>query len=153
MNILFVIVLFAAAFLPLVLGATNIFKKKSSKKTALIVNIVSVFALCALIFAVSAANIVFAADANNPPDGEEAVEPAPNADVSVGAGLGMLAAALVTGLSCLGGGIAVASSASAAIGAISENPKIFGQSLIFVALAEGVALYGLLISMQILARL
>ncbi|MEG2669754.1 MAG: ATP synthase subunit C, partial [Oscillospiraceae bacterium] len=45
---------------------------------------------------------------------------------------------------------AVASSASAALGAISEDPKIMGKSLIFVALAEGIALYGLIISLLIL---
>ncbi|WP_264175669.1 ATP synthase subunit C [Ructibacterium gallinarum] len=61
-----------------------------------------------------------------------------------------LGAALSTGLACIGSGIAVASSASAALGAISEDPKIMGKSLIFVALAEGIALYGLLISFLIL---
>lgn len=68
-------------------------------------------------------------------------------------GLGYLAAALVTGLSCIGGGIAVASAASAALGAISENESILGKSLIFVGLAEGVALYGLIISFMILSKL
>ena len=47
-------------------------------------------------------------------------------------------------------GIAVASAASAAIGAMSENEKIMGKTLIFVALAEGIALYGLVISILIL---
>lgn len=42
-------------------------------------------------------------------------------------GLGYLAAALVTGLSCIGGGIAVASAASAALGAISEDQSILGK--------------------------
>ncbi len=68
-------------------------------------------------------------------------------------GLGYLAAALVTGLSCIGGGIAVASAASAALGAISEDQSILGKSLIFVGLAEGVALYGLIISFMILSKL
>lgn len=68
-------------------------------------------------------------------------------------GLGYIAAALSTGLSCVGAGIAVASAASAALGAISEDSGIFGKSLIFVALAEGVALYGLIISFMILGRL
>ena len=63
------------------------------------------------------------------------------------------AAALVTGLSCIGGGIAVASAASAALGAISEDQSILGKSLIFVGLAEGVALYGLIISFMILGKL
>ena len=69
------------------------------------------------------------------------------------AGWGYLAAALVTGLSCIGGGIAVASAASAALGAISEDSSILGKSLIFVGLAEGVCLYGLIISFMILGQL
>ena len=56
-------------------------------------------------------------------------------------GFGYLAAALSTGLSCVGGGIAVASAASAALGAISEDSSALGKSLIFVGLAEGVCLY------------
>lgn len=61
-----------------------------------------------------------------------------------------IAAALATGLSCIGGGIAVASAASAALGAMSEDSSIMGKALIFVALAEGIALYGLIVSFTIL---
>ena len=61
-----------------------------------------------------------------------------------------LAAALSTGMSCIGAGIAVASAASAALGALSEDSGIMGKALIFVALAESIALYGLLISFSIL---
>ena len=57
------------------------------------------------------------------------------------------------GLSCIGGGIAVASAASAALGAISEDSSVLGKSLIFVGLAEGVCLYGLIISFMILGNL
>ena len=64
-----------------------------------------------------------------------------------------LSAALATGLSCLGGGIAVSAAASAALGAISEDSSILGKSLIFVGLAEGVCLYGLIISFMILGKL
>ena len=83
--------------------------------------------------------------------------------VSLGNGASALAAeaasessaglALVTGLSCIGGGIAVASAASAALGAISEDQSILGKSLIFVGLAEGCCLYGLIISFMILGAL
>ncbi len=72
---------------------------------------------------------------------------------SLATGMGYLAAALVTGLSCIGGGIAVASAASAALGAISEDSSVLGKSLIFVGLAEGVCLYGLIISFMILGQL
>lgn len=70
-----------------------------------------------------------------------------------GRGMGYLAAALATGLSCLGAGIAIASTAPAAIGAFSEDPKAFGKALIFVVLGEGVALYGLLISILLINKL
>ena len=72
------------------------------------------------------------------------------AGLTVGEGLKFIGAALSTGLSGIGGGIAVASAASAAIGAMSENEKIMCKTLIFVALAEGIALYGLVISILIL---
>ena len=65
-------------------------------------------------------------------------------------GLKYIAAALAVGLSGIGGGLAVASSASAALGAISENDSMFGKALIFVGLAEGVALYGLIIALVLL---
>ena len=67
-------------------------------------------------------------------------------------GLSMIAAALATGLSGIGGGIAVGNAAPAAIGATSEDPKAFGKALIFVALGEGVALYGLLVSILIINK-
>lgn len=73
--------------------------------------------------------------------------------VSNVAGFGYLAAALSTGLACIGGGIAVSAAASAALGAISEDSSILGKSLIFVGLAEGVCLYGLIISFMILGKL
>lgn len=78
---------------------------------------------------------------------------AATSSASLATGMGYLAAALVTGLSCIGGGIAVASAASAALGAISEDSSVLGKSLIFVGLAEGVCLYGLIISFMILGQL
>ena len=65
---------------------------------------------------------------------------------------GFVAAALATGLSSLGAGIAVAGVGSAAIGAIAEKPELLGRALIFVGLAEGIAIYGLIISVLILNR-
>ena len=73
--------------------------------------------------------------------------------VNSAAGMGYIAAALSTGLSGIGGGIAVPAAASAALGAISEDSTIFGKSLIFAGLAEGVCLYGLIISFMILGKL
>jgi V/A-type H+-transporting ATPase subunit K len=72
---------------------------------------------------------------------------------SLAQGLGFISAALVTGCSCIGAGFAVAAAAPAAIGALSENPKNFVKSMIFVVLGEGVAIYGLLISILIVNKL
>ncbi len=65
-------------------------------------------------------------------------------------GLKYLAAALSTGLACIGAGIAVAATGSAALGAISEDSKLLGKTLIFVGLAEGIAIYGLIVTILIL---
>ena len=62
-------------------------------------------------------------------------------------GLAYIGAALATGLSCIGGGIAVG---PAAIGATSEDPKAFGKAIIFVVLGEGIAIYGMLVSILLI---
>ena len=71
-------------------------------------------------------------------------------DTSVG--LAFIGAGLSTGIAAIGGGIAVAAGAPAAIGALTEDPKSFGKALIFVALGEGIALYGMLIAILILNK-
>lgn len=73
-------------------------------------------------------------------------------DLTLSEGIGLLAAALVTGLAGIGGGIAVAAGAPAAIAATSEDAKAFGKALIFVALGESIALYGVVISILILNK-
>lgn len=66
---------------------------------------------------------------------------------------GMLAAAIAAGASALGAAYAVAHVGSAAIGAIAEKPEMLGRVLILVGLAEGIAIYGLIIAILILNRL
>ncbi len=63
-----------------------------------------------------------------------------------------LAAAISTGLATVGAGIAVSSTGAAAVGAIAEKPETLGRSLIFVGLAEGIAIYGLIIAFMVLNR-
>ena len=115
-------------------------KTKGRYKTALGVNVFLFFGTM-----IAAAAFMFSGNAF-------AAEETAAAVSNSAAGMGYLSAAL-TGLSCIGGGIAVASAASAALGAISEDQSILGKSLIFVGLAEGVCLYGLIISFMILGKL
>ena len=67
-------------------------------------------------------------------------------------GMLYISAALVTGISGIAAGIAVAASASAALGAISENEKVFGKALAFVGLAEGIAIYGMVVALMMLSK-
>jgi len=75
---------------------------------------------------------------------------AATAGVSLGEGFKYLAAALSTGLATIGTGVAVGSVGSSAVGAVSEDSSILGKTLIFVGMAEGIAIYGMIISILIL---
>lgn len=66
---------------------------------------------------------------------------------------GLMAAALATAASALGAGYAVGTVGAAAVGALTEKPELLGRMLILVGLAEGIAIYGLLISILIFNRL
>ena len=125
-------------FLPLIPVIKGV-KTGKKAKSAIIFNLCSFFGVVALAFILPIGQIVgFAATADA-------------ATVAASTkGMAYLAAALVTGLSCIGCGIAVAAAAPAAIGAVAEEPKSFVKSLIFVALGEGVAIYGVLIAILIL---
>jgi V/A-type H+-transporting ATPase subunit K len=65
-------------------------------------------------------------------------------------GLRYIAAALSVGIAAIGSGIAVSATGSAALGALSEDSKIFGKAFVIVGLAEGIAIYGLIIAILIL---
>lgn len=107
-------------------------------KNAIIGNICSFFGVMLLAVILPLGNFVSA----------EVVEE--TAGVISSAGMGYLAAALAVGLGSIGCGIAVANAAPAAIGAVAEEPSCFGKAMIFVALGEGVALYGFLIAFLII---
>lgn len=104
------------------------------------------------IFAFFGMGLAFTAVGMGSVMGAEAATAAGAVSGMTDAGLAMIAAGLAVGLSGIGGGIATGAAASAALGAISEDEKAFGKSLIFVGLAEGIALYGLIISFMILLR-
>ena len=83
----------------------------------------------------------------------QAIKESSSEEKSESNGIGMIAAALATGFACIGSGIAVAVVASSAVGAISEDPSLLGKTIIFAGLAEGIAIYGLIISIMILNKI
>ncbi|MEY6433554.1 ATP synthase subunit C [Thioalkalicoccus limnaeus] len=74
-------------------------------------------------------------------------------EISVGLGLAIIGAGIPTGLSTIGAGIAVGPIGAASLAAITEKPEILGRTLIYLGLAEGIAIYGLVISILLLNRI
>lgn len=132
--------------------AVKAVKKGTSKKVAVFAQIGSV--ACAMMMCVAVPEFFGATKVMGKTEEVSQSESAQEKSAaSMSFAVGLIAAAVVTGLSGIGGGIAVASAAPAAIAATSEDPKAFGKSLIFVALGEGIALYGLLVSIMIFSKI
>lgn len=136
-SILFTVALLLTIILP-VIGYFVGEQTKGRFKRTVIGNVVAffgVFLLGTVFIFTSTANAAAVADT-----------------ATISSGLGLIAAGLAIGLSCIGSGYAVASSASAALGALSEDSSVFGKALIFVALAEGIALWGFIVAFLILTH-
>ena len=65
---------------------------------------------------------------------------------------GLLAASIAFGMGAVGAGIAISHVGAAAMGAIAEKPQMAGQALIFVALAEGLVIFGFITALMILGK-
>lgn len=145
MNLLYLLIPAALLILSVVISVVLV-KRGTPAKKALAVHFLSVVAIMALtcVLPMGAA----AAGETNAP--EETTSQSEQTAADSSKGFAYIGAALAVGLAGIGGGIAVAAGAPAAIGATAEDPKSFGKSIIFVALGEGFGLYGLLIAIMIL---
>ena len=151
MTTLFYILLILAP-VALIYSAFTVIKARSQGKSIKKSVRMNLLVFAALIVMISLMSVsVFAAD-NGETAQTEQTQTAETADSGASKGMGLLAAGLVTGLAGIGGGIAVAAGAPAAIAATAEDPKSFGKSIIFVALGESIALYGVVISILILQK-
>ena len=122
--------------------------KKGSIKKAILTT-VSAFGLVmagAIISTVFGGNVL----AETAPAAAEATATAAATGMSIGEGLKYFSAALATGIATIATGMAVGSVGSSAIGAISEDQSLLGKTLIFVGMAEGISIYGMIISILIL---
>jgi V/A-type H+-transporting ATPase subunit K len=77
---------------------------------------------------------------------------AADSDISVGLGLAFIGIALPTAFSTIAAAIAVGPIGAASLAAVSEKPEIFGRTLVYLGLAEGIAIYGLVLSILLLNR-
>jgi len=73
--------------------------------------------------------------------------------ISMAVGLALIGIGLPTGLAAIGAGIALGPVGAAALAVIAEKPEMFGRTLIYMGLAEGIAIYGLVMSILLLGKL
>jgi len=74
-------------------------------------------------------------------------------EISTGLGLAIIGIGIPTGIAALGAGLAVGPIGAAALAVIVEKPEAFGRSLIFIGLAEGIAIYGLVVTILLLDKI
>ena len=74
-------------------------------------------------------------------------------DISIGMGLAIIGSGIPTAMATIGAGIAIGPVGAAALAVIAEKPEVFGRSLIFLGLAEGIAIYGLVVTILLLGKL
>lgn len=145
----------AAALVYSVIMGMKHMKKTGSGKKALKRQLLTLLTCLVLCFTFTA--MVSAAETGDAAAAETSTTAAETENSDNGAGiatgLGFIGAALSIGLAGIGGGLALSAGAPAAIGAVAEDPKSFGKAIIFVALGEAVAIYGLIIAFLIVLKL
>ena len=74
-------------------------------------------------------------------------------EITLGQGLALLGIGLPTGLAAIAAAMALGPIGSAALAVIAEKPEMFGRTLVYMGLAEGIAIYGLVMSILLLGKL
>ena len=74
-------------------------------------------------------------------------------EVSVGLGLALIGAGIPTALATVGAGLAVGPVGTASLAVIAEKPEMFGRTLIYLGLAEGIAIYGLVVTILLMGKI
>lgn len=135
------LILIVVIVMPLLVAYHNLStgKKTSTVKRAILINLSAFAVICLISIVIPIGGFVSAASVAS--------------GSGTAAGFGYIAAALSTGIACIAAGIAVSNGSSAAIGAVTEDPKVFGRAMIFVVLGEGIAIYGMVISIMILGKI
>lgn len=133
--------------------------RRGDPRTAIRVAVGSMLAVFAVGLAVFALSVASVGDANAEPDPSPAAIPAQSGDTAatatetqVDSGAAFIGAAIAVAASAIGAGIAIAYAGSAALAAVSEQPDLFGRAMVVVGLAEGIAIYGLIVAVLILGK-
>lgn len=144
---------FLALFLVAPLGLAIPFVRRPAPATLrrfLVGSVMGTLVLAGALFAVA----LTTTDSSAATAGASAVQTQPTAQqtTSIDSGSAFIGAAIAVAASAVGAGIAVAYTGSAALATVSEQPDLFGRAMVVVGLAEGIAIYGLIVAVLILGK-
>ncbi|MHC4298065.1 MAG: ATP synthase subunit C [Planctomycetota bacterium] len=122
-------------------------KPSRKLKSQIVQSIVALFTVMAIV------GTLFCTTAFAAAPGEETVEAEMGSTKADVMKYGLIAAAVAFGLGAIGAGFAISHVGAAAMGAVAEKPEIAGQALIFVALAEGLVVFGFITALMILGKI
>lgn len=132
-------------FLLAAAGAFVLMKRRGKSGVTLLVGINAAVLVGALALVATALNAV-------PATAATLAVPAATATTTGSGGAALIAAAIAVAGSSIGAAFAVAYTGSAALAAMSERPEIFGRAMVVVGLAEGIAIYGLIIAIILIGK-
>lgn len=140
-----IIIALLAGFIPLIPAAVFALRRRHAKPAPVTRRLVSVLMGYDLILALMIAGVGLVCLVS-----PQTVQAAGLAQEAATDPYAPFAAALAVSAGSLGAAYAVSTTGSAAVGAVAEKPEVFGRAIIFVGLAEGVAIYGLIIAFIII---
>ncbi len=121
---------------------------KKNLRNHILLSVLVLLAVIAIVSAVAGVSLF----AQQPPEGQGVSQVPMTPERASVSRFAFIAAAVAFGLGAIGAGVAIGNVGAAAMGAVAEKPEIAGQALIFVALAEGLVVFGFITALMILGK-
>lgn len=132
-------------------GSDPIVERRKRLRNRILVSVAVLFSVLAIAGMIAGVRL-FAQEGGPGVEGAVAVQPSVSGERAEVSKFAFIAAAVAFGLGALGAGLAIGNVGAAAMGAVAEKPEIAGQALIFVALAEGLVIFGFITALMILGK-
>ncbi len=126
-------------------------ERRKQLRNRILVSVAVLFSVLAIAGMIAGVRL-FAQEGGPGVEGAVAVQPSVSGERAEVSKFAFIAAAVAFGLGALGAGLAIGNVGAAAMGAVAEKPEIAGQALIFVALAEGLVIFGFITALMILGK-
>lgn len=126
-------------------------ERRKQLRNRILVSVAVLFSVLAIAGMIAGVRL-FAQEGGPGVEGAVAVQPSVSGERAEVSKFAFIAASVAFGLGALGADLAIGNVGAAAMGAVAEKPEIAGQALIFVALAEGLVIFGFITALMILGK-